>query len=358
MASPRPAPPYARVSELSACSEVLEDRLLVLLARCRCRCPSRRWRPRGRSRRAAADHLTEPSGVNLSALVSRLSTICFTFCRSVRDRRQLRRQLRCHRQPACRRSAAPPRPSPRRSAPAARTRSRCSGILPASMRVMSRMSLMIDEQVPGVGVDARAACASAAASSRRRRPASSMLRVAEDGVQRRAELVRHVGEELRLQRRGLLQLDVPAAAAARSARRARRWPRGPSPPARSECALELLVEPRLLQRLGAVVEDGDDRGDLAVLGEHLAGDRLDGQRRAGLRDRSGASSPRQRRAWPAKRGWRRRRRSARRWCARAARASTLRLPAATVNRRSAGAFISTMLARRRRSRGWGRRPSR
>ena len=47
--------------------------------------------------------------------------------------------------------------------------------------------------------------------------------------------------------------------------------------------LQLLVELRLFDRLAAVVEDRHDRGQLAVLGQNLAGDRLDRHRLAGLR---------------------------------------------------------------------------
>ena len=47
--------------------------------------------------------------------------------------------------------------------------------------------------------------------------------------------------------------------------------------------LQLLVEPRLLERLAPIVQDRDDRRQLAVLGQHLAGDRLDRHRLAGPR---------------------------------------------------------------------------
>ena len=42
--------------------------------------------------------------------------------------------------------------------------------------------------------------------------------------------------------------------------------------------LQLLVEPRLFDRLASVVQDRDDRHQLAVLRQDLAGDRLDRQR--------------------------------------------------------------------------------
>ena len=44
--------------------------------------------------------------------------------------------------------------------------------------------------------------------SRRPDPLQQHVRVAEDGVERRTELVRDIGQELRLERRRLLELDV------------------------------------------------------------------------------------------------------------------------------------------------------
>ena len=48
-------------------------------------------------------------------------------------------------------------------------------------------------------------------------------------------------------------------------------------------ALQLGVEPFALQRLGEIVQDGHDADQLGLLGEDLAGDRLDGKRFARLR---------------------------------------------------------------------------
>ena len=45
--------------------------------------------------------------------------------------------------------------------------------------------------------------------------------------------------------------------------------------------LDLLVEPRAFESLGPIVQDRHDRNQLAGLGQHLAGDRLVGQQRAG-----------------------------------------------------------------------------
>ena len=47
--------------------------------------------------------------------------------------------------------------------------------------------------------------------------------------------------------------------------------------------LQLLVELRLLDRFAPIVQDRDDGGQLAVLGQDLAGDRFDRHRLAGLR---------------------------------------------------------------------------
>ena len=76
------------------------------------------------------------------------------------------------------------------------------------------------------------------------------MRVAEDRVERRPELVRHVGEELRLQRRGLLELDrlapqqlvLLARVGGRLLNLALELVRR---------LLQLLVEPRLLDRLAS-----------------------------------------------------------------------------------------------------------
>ena len=166
--------------------------------------------------------------------------------------------------------------------------------------------------------------------------------------------MRHVGQELRLQRRGLLELEglaaqqlvLPASSAVASRTFASQLVGG---------ALDLLVEARLLHRLGSVVEDGDDGGRLAVLGEDLAGDRLDRQRRAGLtigqrRSRRGGGVA-ARRSRPETNEVN---------SASLARTRARRLVAARgapVNSRSAGGFISTMLPAGR-SPGSGRPPSR
>ena len=73
-------------------------------------------------------------------------------------------------------------------------------------------------------------------------PCRQQARVAEDRVQGRAELVRHVGQELRLGGGGLLQLDALAPQRARSGRPAPRWPAARALSSRARGLLELLVE--------------------------------------------------------------------------------------------------------------------
>ena len=107
-------------------------------------------------------------------------------------------------------------------------------------------------------------------------------RVAEDRVERRPELVRHVREELRLRARGRLELErLPLEQLVLANELGGRVAHLLLEEARG--LLQLLVERVLLHRLGAVVEDRDDRGDLAVLREDLAADRLDGHGRGRLR---------------------------------------------------------------------------
>ena len=101
--------------------------------------------------------------------------------------------------------------------------------------------------------------------------------VTEDGIEGRAELVRHVGEELALELGGLLQLEMlplqqlvaPHQLAGGLADLLFQLLAG---------GLDLLVQAGLLQRLGAIVEDGDHGRDLPVLAEHLARHRFHRQR--------------------------------------------------------------------------------
>ena len=162
---------------------------------------------------------------------------------------------------------------------------RFSGIRPASIRVMSRMSLMsasrwrefesIRVRLLRCGVGDRAGHA-----------VEQHVRVAEDRVERRPELVRHVREELRLQRRRLLERDVlPAEQLVLLGQLGRRF---------LDLALELggrllqlLEQARLLHRLGEVVEDRDDPHQLALLRQDLPGERL---RPATRRPVAGSSS--------------------------------------------------------------------
>ena len=106
--------------------------------------------------------------------------------------------------------------------------------------------------------------------------------VAVNGIQRRAELVRHVGEELRLQRGRLLELDVlpaeelvlPDQLGGRGVDLRFQLVGG---------ALQLLVQPLLLQGRRPVVQDRHDTDQLAVFREHLGRRGVEWQGRSGLR---------------------------------------------------------------------------
>ena len=89
--------------------------------------------------------LTQPCGVNLRALVSRLMTICLTFCRSLRTSGSASPSswVTASFERAIRGSTSAST-SPITSGMTKSTS--VSGILPASMRLMSRMSLMIDSR--------------------------------------------------------------------------------------------------------------------------------------------------------------------------------------------------------------------
>ena len=107
-------------------------------------------------------------------------------------------------------------------------------------------------------------------------------RVAEHRVERRPELVRHVGEELRLERRGLLELDGLAAEQLVLVRDVGGGRLNP-PLQLVGRVLQLLVQLRLFDRLATVVQNRDNGRQLSVIRQDLAGDRLDRQRFAGRR---------------------------------------------------------------------------
>ena len=92
--------------------------------------------------------------------------------------------------------------------------------------------------------------------------------VAEHRVERRAELVRHIGQELRLERRGLLQLDRLAPQQLVLLRDVGRGGLNPSFELVGRL-LQLLVEPGLLHRFTAVVQNGDDGRQFAVLAPRI-----------------------------------------------------------------------------------------
>ena len=157
----------------------------------------------------------------------------------------------------------------------------CSGILPASMREMSRMSLMSASRCVAFE-STRPRLRFCGERHRARHALQQHARVAQDRVERRAELVRHVGEELRLQGRGLLELDVLAPEQLVLAHQLG----GGLAHLLFQLvggALELLVEPLPLQRLRPVVQDRHHADQLAVLRQHLARDGLERARASRLR---------------------------------------------------------------------------
>ena len=157
----------------------------------------------------------------------------------------------------------------------------CSGIRPASMREMSRISLMIVSRWRPFD-SMRPSCRLTGGSHSPGHALQQHRRVAEHRVERRPELVRHVREELRLERRRLLELDRLAPQQLVLLRDVGGG-RLNLPLELVGGLLQLLVELRLLDRLAPIVKDRHDRGQLAVLRQHLAGDRLDRHRLAGLR---------------------------------------------------------------------------
>ena len=98
-------------------------------------------------------------------------------------------------------------------------------------------------------------------------------RVAEDGVERRAELVRDVGEELRLGRRRLFERQRLAPQQLVLMRELRRRFAHLDLELRRRL-LQLRVEPLALDRFGLIVQHGDDAAQLARAGHHRAGHRF------------------------------------------------------------------------------------
>ena len=194
--------------------------------------------------------------------------ICFTFWRSLRTRRQppvdgrggdVHGRLRddgLDLGEDLARRARRSRNSPSRS-----------GMRPASMREMSRMSLMMPSRWRRVGVHPGEALR-LLALERPQHALQEHARVAEDRVERRAELVGHVGEELRLERGGLLELD---GLAAQQLVLAHQLGGGLAhlPLELAGGLLELVVEALALEGLGAIVQDGDDGGELACCSEKI-----------------------------------------------------------------------------------------
>ena len=176
-----------------------------------------------------------PAGVNLTAFDSRLKTTWRSFRSSARIVISSRLELEI-------RARFPPGPPARRASSrrsrgrrAARRPTSSSSILPASTLDRSRMSLITDEQVPA-RVEHVVHVAELPLVELAVQLLLQELREADDRVQRRSQLVRHVGQELRLVAADGLELLVQRAAARRSSgsgsRRERRARRG-SPPRRA-----------------------------------------------------------------------------------------------------------------------------
>ena len=173
-----------------------------------------------------------PAGVNFSALLSRLSTICLTFWRSLVNGGQ--------RHAACRHGTVS---FERRMIGSSSDITSLDQLRDLEAGEVERhparfdagdVEDLVDDGRAGAGRSSRCASRLLAldVGHRSGHALQQHVGVAEDRVERRPELVRHVREELRLERRRLLELDVPVGAAARSAAPAPRWLPGPFAPAR------------------------------------------------------------------------------------------------------------------------------
>src|SRR5207247_123999 len=141
VSSPTPAPMYSRVGELSAWrkSSKIRSRSSAEMPMPVSATAIAIWSPSGID---PARTSTDPRGVNLMALVRKLMTICLTFCRSVlscgTSAASWLVTARCERAMIGSTSASTSATRSLRSNVVS-----VSGILPASSREMSRMSLMM-----------------------------------------------------------------------------------------------------------------------------------------------------------------------------------------------------------------------
>ena len=234
IASPRPVPPKRRVVDVSACAKGSNSRASCVRVDADAGVADLDAQQRaglvGAARRSRAP-TTSPCSVNLTALASRLVS---TWRRRPPSPRSVPGQrVRRSRRSARRPWRAPAARASRRSSSTISRRSKScssSSSLPASIFEKSRMSLMTPssaspEELGGLRRSER--CSSLSGVSR------EQLDHPDHAVERRADLVAHVGQELRLEPRGL---DAPRRA--RGGARRRRWPpsrwrRSPRAPSRS-----------------------------------------------------------------------------------------------------------------------------
>ena len=213
--------------------------------------------------RAAAECRTMisivPSLVYLSALLSRLTRICFTFCRSLLNRGTSRRHVDADGDGALRDDSL--------RAP----RELRHHVLDRELRDLQRHSSGLDaldvEDVVDQGREMLAVGVDSLNGSRLllgQRPveaADQHQRIAENGVERRAELVGYIREELRLRLRGLFEREGLAPQQLVLMRELRggfadlglELRAGP---------LQLDVQPLALDCFRLVVENGHDAGQL------------------------------------------------------------------------------------------------
>ena len=207
-ARPRPVPSRVVRAPLPDLLELLENRAPGPPARCRCRCREpTTWTSPSTSRATTS---TRPrSGVNFTALDSRLKITCLTLRSSASIRSDRAIDVQAQRRSPWRLARSRTIVSPLSSASASEKVPSSSSMRPASTFDRSRMSLISDSrwrperqdvfEVLGLLVVQLA-----------EQPFDSTSEKPMIGVQRRAQLVAHVGQELRLVAAGHLELAALA----------------------------------------------------------------------------------------------------------------------------------------------------
>ena len=205
-------------------------------ARCRCRCRAPRPTDVAASRRACTS-TRPPSGVNLTALVSRLSRICLNLRSSATISPSSGSTCCAERDAVALRALAHQRHRVGERRRRGRRSTSSSSMRPASTFDRSRMSLMSDEQVLARRVDVLEVVVLLLVQLAEH-ALEQHLGEADDRVQRRAQLVRHVGEELGLVLVGDLELAA--------------------------LVLDLVEQPRVLDRDHRLVGEGLEQRDVLV----------------------------------------------------------------------------------------------